>query len=286
MKIGILTMELHENREKNTVGSSRIRGSWLVKHWPEAELFKIGQKYDAIIFQKVYFLRFLKNYKGIKILDLCDPDWLEGKPIKETIDLCDAVTVSSKALQEFICQMTDKPVIFIPDRMDPESHTIKKQHKGRAQKVVWFGYAHNHRVIDSALATIKRLGLKLTIISDLPYHPGSNIGDIDNEWISRNVTNIKYDYDSINEEIVNGGDIVINPKIDTGKFKYKSDNKTYTAWMLGMPVATDSAELEKLMDQQARIQEADKRLSQAQNELITPLSVAQYKDLITKLQHK
>ena len=96
MKIGIYTFEQFESRQRNSVGSSRIRGQWLVNHWPEAELFKIAKKYDIVIYQKAYFLEHAKLFDGIKILDMCDPDWLEHKPVKQMIDLCDAVTTSSE----------------------------------------------------------------------------------------------------------------------------------------------------------------------------------------------
>jgi len=76
MKGGILLFEKWHGKEN--IGSSRIRGHWLVKYWSEVEprdmeleLFKQGAKYDFVIFQKVYWLDFVKEFNGIKILDLC-----------------------------------------------------------------------------------------------------------------------------------------------------------------------------------------------------------------------
>ena len=276
-------MEAYECRQKDSVGSSRIRGTWLTKYWPEAEIFQIGKKYDAVIFQKAYFERYMKEYDGIKILDICDPDWLDGRPIKACVELCDAVTCSSVALKEFLESITDKPVHYIPDRMDLDYYPKQKIHKGRARSVVWFGYSNNHKLIDSCLFTLARLGLSLTVISDHPYMPPANVQGIDNDWINENLTNIKYDQDTVNHEILESGDIVINPKIEDGRFKYKSDNKTYTAWALGIPVATNSDELEALVEEEARIKEADKRLAEIKKFYHTQLSVDQYKEIIDKI---
>lgn len=283
MKIGILTMELHENRARNSVGSSRIRGNWLINHWPEAELFKIGTKYDVVIFQKAYHMEYMKIFPGIKILDLCDPDWLEGKPVKQCIDLCDAVVTSSEALAQFCRRMTDKPVVFIDDRVDLDLHRERKVHTKPAEGVVWFGYHGNHQVLDSALATLKRMGLKLTVISDLPYYPGSAVAGIEEAWFQKNVRNIKFDAETINQDIIDSGDVVLNPKLDSGRFKYKSENKTYIAWALGMPVAFDSEDLARLMDPVARQAEADLRRKEVEEKYRTEISVEQYKDLIASL---
>ena len=153
----------------------------------------------------------------------------------------------------------------------------------RARSVVWFGYSNNHKLIDSCLFTLARLGLSLTVISDHPYMPPANVQGIDNDWINENLTNIKYDQDTVNHEILESGDIVINPKIEDGRFKYKSDNKTYTAWALGIPVATNSDELEALVEEEARIKEADKRLAEIKKFYHTQLSVDQYKEIIDKI---
>ena len=70
MKKGaILTFEQFHGRKN--LGSSRIRGHWLIDNWDEVELFKQGKKYDFVIYQKAYFIEHAKIFKGIKILDLC-----------------------------------------------------------------------------------------------------------------------------------------------------------------------------------------------------------------------
>lgn len=283
MKTAIITLENYENRPKDSVGSSRIRGTWLAENWPEAEMFRVGVKYDAIIFQKSYFLSYMKAFDGIKILDLCDPDWLSGMPVREAIEYCDAVTVSSEGLREFVAKMTDKPVIFIPDRVDLKYYRETKKHEGKAERVVWFGYSQNQTLIDGALATIKRLGLKLTVISDKAYFPTAGVQGIDSAWINANVTNIQYLQETINEEIMRGGDVVLNPKMESGRFKFKSENKSFSAWALGMPVAVNSADLERFIDPAERQKEAAEKRKLVEDSYKVELSVEQYKKLINEI---
>lgn len=274
------------NAQKDSIGSSRIRCKWLLPYWPEAEEFKIAVKYDAIIFQKAYFLEYLKIYDGIKILDLCDPDWMEGKPVVQTLDMCDAVTVSSQGLYDYLKKITSKPIYLIPDRVDLNAHTEKKIHDGPARSAVWFGYHHNQSVIDGVLPTLKRLGLSLTVISDLPYMPQSAVEGIDKTWLTSRIKNIKYDPQTINEEIINGGDFVLNNRPNSGKFIFKSDNKTIIAWALGMPVAKDAEDVERFMDQAERVKEAELRYTEVKEKHTTNISVVEYMNAIKDIQTK
>ena len=109
MKVGFITMEKFENRQLNSVGSSRIRARWVYKYWKEAEEWKTGHKYDAVVFQKVYWRDYMKKFKGIKIFDICDPDWLDNRPVMEAIGLCDAVATSSPNLRDYI----KKYILFV-----------------------------------------------------------------------------------------------------------------------------------------------------------------------------
>lgn len=280
MKIGILSNEQYTNAQKNSVGSSRIRCSWVCRNWPEAEEFKIARKYDAIIFQKAYFLEYLKVYDGIKILDICDPDWMEGKQVVEAAELCDAVTVSSKGLFDYLRLVLNKPVYYVPDTVDMSLHTQKKVHEGYARNVVWFGYHQNHSVLDQTLSALKRLGLGLTVISDAVYYPSQGITGVDKQWINTHVKNVKFDPETINDEIVAGGDIVLNNRPENGKFKFKSDNKTIIAWALGMPVAKTSDDLERFMTQAAREDEVKRCLQEVEKEWTSARTVREYTNVI------
>lgn len=246
-------------------------------------MFKIGQKYDVVIFQKAYHTEFMKVFPGIKILDICDPDWLETKPVKESAELCDAVTCSSEALCEYMRKITNKPVFFIPDRVDLETHLFEKKHENPARAVVWFGYHGNHRVLDQVLPTLKRLNLGLTVVSDLPYYPAGGIAGINEAWFNSNVRNIKYDAETANQDIVEGGDMVINPKLTEGRFKFKSENKTYISWALGMPVAYTSEDLERFIDPAERQKEAESRRKEVEEKWRTEISVEEYKKVINDI---
>src|SRR5665213_1716606 len=98
MIVKYLTFEMIHN--KNGVGSTRLRVHNLLKHWPEASLYKYGEKPDVMVFQKVYELsdyHFIKHLDCIKILDMCDADWYDMEfLVKATIDAVDAVTCSSE----------------------------------------------------------------------------------------------------------------------------------------------------------------------------------------------
>lgn len=270
MKIGMLDMEVFNNRGLNTVGSSRIRGRWMRKYCPEIVEFKNGSHYDAVIFQKAYYFEYMRQFKGIKIFDICDPDWMEGRPITEVCELCDAITVPTQALKDFICQVTDKPILVIPDRIDPEEHIpVKPTHEGKARSVVWFGYSTNQIVLDQCVEALKGMGLSLVVISDRPYRQAD--------------VNIKYDYNTINEELIKH-DIVLMPDYKTDRrHKFKSSNKTLTSWSLKMPVASTPEDLIRFMDPDERNKECEKRYNEVMTNHHVRLSGPEYLDLINKL---
>lgn len=280
MNVGIFSNEQYVNAQKNSIGSSRIRCKWVLNHWLNAEEFRIGVKYDAVIFQKAYFLEYMRMYDGVKILDLCDPDWMEGKPVMQAIELCDSVTVSSQGLFDYLKEIAGKPVYLIPDRVDLNAHTERKEHGGEAKSCVWFGYSHNQQVLDEVLPTLKRLRLGLTVISDLPYFPTAGIQGVDKEWITANIRNIKFDPETLNTEILAGGDVVLNNRPNTGKFYFKSDNKTIIAWALGMPVALNAEDLERFLDEKARRKEAEMRLNEVREYWQSERSVEEYENVI------
>ncbi|MHA1329543.1 MAG: hypothetical protein ACTSR2_00565 [Candidatus Hodarchaeales archaeon] len=269
-KVGILLFEQWHGREN--VGSSRIRGHWLIKYWPEAEVFQQGGKYDVVIFQKCYWPEYVRAFNGIKIFDLCDPDWLDTLPIKEVIDYCDAVTTSTEALRDEVQKFTDKPVIFIPDRQDLEFHNKQKVHKGRAKKVCWYGYSHNAKVLDKAIWSIKSFGLELVVISNLrPFYQKAD-------------KNIKWELETINDEILKC-DFVVMPPDTRPRGRFKSNNKITKAWALGMPVATNIEELKRFLDPEERKKEAKKRLKEVKEKYDVRLSVKEFKDLINQISY-
>ncbi|KKM88237.1 hypothetical protein LCGC14_1260820, partial [marine sediment metagenome] len=147
-KVKIITFQRKHGRRHGSIGSSIIRGDWIVKHWPEAELWSEGAPSDVLIFQKAYWQEMMQTYEGIKILDLCDPDWLSGDlELVKISKMVDAITCSSQGIYDFISKIVDIPVKFIPDRLDLDFFDLHKEHVGRAKNVVWFGYSHNAKTI-------------------------------------------------------------------------------------------------------------------------------------------
>lgn len=271
MKIGFI---LFDNvGGKKDAASSRLRGRNLMKYWPEAEEFVQGENYDVVIFQKVYQYEMAKQFKCIKILDICDPDWMDGARIVEFIGYMDAITVPTKEMKDYLDQLTDKPVVIIPDRQDLKFNDKIKVHKGIAKKVVWFGYSGNSTILKGTEFILKKCNLDLTVISDLrrPYPYADK--------------NIKWKLETVNDEILRN-DIVLMPQSTKGRFKYKSNNKTTKSWALGMPVANTPEDIVRFLSAKERQRESEIRLKEVKEKWDVRLSVRELKDLIKKLKNK
>lgn len=283
MKIGFVTFE--QMHGKKNIGSSRIRAKWVADNWnkagPEmgtAEVFKLGVEYDVVIYQKAYFVLHAKNFKGIKILDLCDPDWRNWNcPIKEMLDNIDAVTCSSVEIAKFISGMTDKPVVYIPDRIDFSILPKPKEHVGELKSVAWYGYSQNFAMLDSAIIALKKRKLKLFVIADKTYIPSTTLEGIE-------LINLPWSEQHVNNDLQKA-DLIINPQISKGNWKYKSNNKTTLAWALGMPVAGTDTELDLMVTEEARKKESSEKYVIAQTEYNVLKSVEDLKELISELQN-
>ncbi len=284
MKTAFLTFEQHLGRKD--IGSSRIRAKWPIKYWNQAgpdigtaELFRMGEKYDAVIFQKAYWPEYARAFKGIKILDLCDPDWMHwGGKIVEMIQEVDVITCSSQALAKQITRFTDKPVYVVNDRIDFEQVKRTKVHVGDMKTVVWYGYSQNFPMLESTLGAIKKLGLNLIVIADKTFALPSGMKGIE-------VTNYPWSADHWVDDLLRG-DVVLNPRHSKGRFKYKSDNKTTMAWALGLPVAHNEEELKAFITEESRKKEAEVRTKQMRDEYDVKLSVIDMKEIIGEIKDK
>lgn len=286
MKIGFLLFEQFHG--KQNIGSSRIRGHWLVKHWgsnsdSEAEIFRTGRKYDVIVYQKVYWVEHAKDFQGIKILDMCDADFLHwGYRIKEMVDLCHAVTTSTEALAEYMRKLTDKPVICIPDRINLEDFgEMKKDHRGKgvAKVAAWFGYSDNYPMLNTAISSLVRNKFdELIVIADRrnPYQlpPAARSKIL--------LTNMPWTPETVYKDLLQA-DIILNPKLSSGRWKYKSNNKTLTGWTLGIPVVHTEPELKMYLTEEARIVEGDKMFAEIREKWDVKQSVIDMKELISQL---
>jgi len=236
-------MERMDNRKLNSVGSSRIRLRWLLNYWDEAEEYQIGKDYEVLFFQKVFWGNMMENFKGIKILDLCDPTWLTGKPTFEFIDMCDAVTTSTEALAEYIRKLRpDAYVECVPDRIYiPEHKPIKTMHKGPLKKVCWFGYHHNTHYLLSTFDELIKRNIELTIIATAPYEPTVSFKG------RLKLKNIPWDYETLFKEVVRCDAVLMPDPHGDIKAKYKSNNKTIQAFAQGMPVIKTPEDLDRFI---------------------------------------
>lgn len=279
--IRFLTFE--QFHAKTNVGSTKIRVHNLINYWPEAELYKYGEKPDVLIFQKVYMGRdydFIKTFSGTKILDICDPDWLDGVPIKATLDAVDAVTVPTKPLKEFLEQMTDKPVKVIKDRFDLKDFPIRKVHRGRAKEVVWFGYNHNAGALKLAVHSFERRRLRLKVISD--QDPFASKWAAKPKEYEKLYSFKKYRPESAYREIQKS-DICVLPVLTRPKDRFKSENKTVIAQLLGLPVAKNADELDELLTAEQRNSNIDTIYDKLKQDYDVKKSVEQMKGLIDEI---
>ena len=276
----ILTMERMDNRRLNTVGSSRIRARWLLHYWPECEEYKIGKKYSFLIYQKVYWADMIKNFKGIQILDLCDADWLEGKPVFEYVDMMDAVTTSTEALAVYIRKLRPKAFVqCVPDRIYiPEHKPIKKEHKGPIKSICWFGYHHNTHYLLTAFDELMKNNIKLTVIATNPYEAPLAYRD------RFTIENVSWDYETLFKEVVKHDAVLMPAPSGDEKGKYKSNNKTVQAWAQGMPVVATKDDLDRFMDPKEREKESKKRLKEVKDKWDVKYSVEDYREIIEKIR--
>jgi len=280
MDVAFFTME--QFHAKSSVGSTKIRVHNLLKHWPEAHLYKYGQKPDVLVFQKVYSNKdydFPITFPGIKILDICDPDWMDGVPIKQTIDAMDAVVVPTEALKEFLSQLTDKPVRVIRDRFDMTDFPPKKVHKGTAKTVVWFGYSHNAQALKLAVQSFERRGLKLKVVAD--SDPIASRWSSNPKEYEKKYEFVKYDENAYKQ--IQKADICVLPKMNRPQDRFKSENKTVIAQLLGLPVAVDAEQLDKLMDASSRNLAVNTVYDKLKQDYDVRESVKQMKGLIDEI---
>jgi len=276
-KIAFFLFERRHGRKN--IGSSRIRGHWLIDKWDEAEEMVYGKKYDAIIYQKVYEPSIAKKWKEetdtFQILDLCDPDWLDYHPVVETIQEMDYVTCSSKGLETALKDMTDKPVKYIPDRVNMDKIVMRKQHTGKAKKAGWFGYSHNSYVLEQTLEPLHKEGLELKVISDAMYQPRNSKYDDMVEWVKWE------DAQQADQELLEC-DFTVLPAGTNPRFMYKSENKTFHSWALGLPVAKTVEEVRRFVGEKERKKEADKRYKQVLDNLTVEESIKEFKEIIKR----
>lgn len=265
-----------------------MRVNQLMKYWPETELYKYGENPDVLIFQKVYCspdYKFPAHFEGLKILDICDPDWFSGMvDIKETIDAIDAVVTPTEPLAKFLRQLTDKPVKVIKDRFDMAVLPAPKKHKGRAKVAVWFGYSHNAELLRPALPLFEQHNIKLLVISDQDLLvPRWATSPSVRQYLEQNYQYLKYEEETIYANLQRA-DLALLPKGSRPEDQFKSENKVIKANLAGLPVAYDLETWEQYMPAEARNEFVEKELPRIKKEYDVRNSVEEYKELISCLE--
>lgn len=280
-RTGIIPFSIFGSKVK-LAGSSFLRAEGLVTNAPDFEIWQHGYQYDNLIFQKTYWKEMMELFKGPKILDLTDPDWLYGTVnIVEVGNMVDAITCSSEKLTQLVkTYFPHKDVVHIPDRLNfnilPEP---RQKHEGKAKNVVWFGFIHNaHETLWPMLPTIREHNLILKIIAERPYERQADLEGINTEFIV-------FQHDTAYHKIKEA-DIVLNPKSTRAFYKYKSNNKTVTGWKLGVPTAETVEELLRFLDPDERNREVKEKSVVVQNEYNIISSATQYRQLFKKIRAK
>lgn len=259
-------------------GSTKLRVRQLQKYWPEYKEYIYGEKPDVMVYQKVYIQddwKLMQNAPWIQILDMCDPDWLEAANITETLLYMDGATCPTEAFAGFLRQLTDKPVKVIPDRHDLELFPTPKVHKGKLKSAVWFGYQQNVELVKGALPSLERMGIELTIISNAnPY-----MQKTDGTYI-----NYKHYEDETIHKDLQDYDVCILPQGDRPQDRFKSNNKTTFAQLCGLPVVTNSDELEAMQTAEARNALAKKVYNTIKSDYNVKLSIREMQEFIKELQ--
>lgn len=263
-------------------GSTFLRVDGLVSNAPDFERYQHGRRYDNLIFQKAYWIEMMELFDGPKILDLCDPDWINTNiDIIAVSSLVDAITCSSPELTELVKRMLPTKIVFhVPDRLNfqlfPE---VGKLHSGHAKKAVWFGFVHNaHETLPQLLPSIIKNNLELTIIADKPYSQDDDIKKLNPHF---NLYNQSTAYNLISE-----ADIVLNPRSAKAFYKYKSNNKSIIGWKLGLPVAVSNEDIDRFIDPEERNKEAGemKKLVEAEYNILQ--SAQEYRKIFSLIKTK
>jgi hypothetical protein len=239
-----------------------------------------GKKYDNLIFQQTFWKEMAELFEGPKIIDICDPDWLiYSIDFIETGNRVHAITCSSEELTRLVrSYFPDKIVEHVPDRLDFRRFPHPRaSHRHKARKAVWFGYIHNaHEVLEQLLPAIKEHDLELRIIANAPYSKEDGILALHPEFI-------RYEHDTVYKFIAEA-DILLNPRSEKAYFRYKSNNKSVTAWKLGVPVAVTPEDIARLMDPEERNREIAIWQPIVEKEYNIVRSAVQYGEIISTVR--
>ena len=250
LKIGFVTLQ---NIETDKVASTRLRVEWPLAYMPSSfvtEDYEKLRKCDAVVFQSRHEIPDLEmavklKSDGVKLIwDFTDPHWLKQydphaiHPIfYKVAELADIVTLPTIEIERTFKEAFSKvPTAIVKDRLEVDLYKKFKVHKDHSDfKIVWFGsYGNLCSIDDLARSDLEKLGLEFNITFICVYDTGNK-----HKIKVKPFRNIKLDERTWTNEVTTQAllesDIAINPKYDGHWKSYKSNNKTITSWICGVP---------------------------------------------------
>lgn len=252
MKIGFVP---YQEMVRDEVASTRIRVTWPAKYDKDIIIssdYDTLIKCDVVVFQTRIEIRDIAlaerlNANNVAVIfDFTDPHWLKDydmqaiHPVfKDVTRLAKLVTLSTEELERtFKEAFPGVETAVVPDRIDLSVYDKFKEHEEHSDlKILWHGSYGNIPAIDLARDDLERLGeeFDLTLVcvydrvKEFKVRPFKNIKLESREWSTQEVI------DSLLKS-----DVSINPKYNNHWKSYKSNNKTVTAWALGIPCVESS----------------------------------------------
>lgn len=279
-KIGIIPYSTFRGWHISKVGSSFIRAQGLANIGQGFQIWRHGEEYESIIFQKAYWKEMMENFRGLKILDLCDPDWINGSAnVVELGNMVHAITCSSEELTRVVKNFfPDKIVCHIPDRLNfnffPEAREV---HFETASTAVWFGYLHNaYETLPHILPALRANRISLKIITDAEIKHKSLFDGM--EW-----SYVHYAAETAFDEIKEA-DFALNPKSPRAYFKFKSNNKNLISWRLGLPVAENIEDVKRLLSPEERNEEVRTKGLMVERDFNITQSALEYQQVFNEIR--
>lgn len=209
---------------------------------------------DVLIWQKTVSLEIVKFHqkrgKGQRhYWDVCDPAWWwQPDECREIARHMAGVVASSQALaDDFNEWYGQDKAVCIPDRLKLSHFHTQRQHRNVSPvRLIWFGIAANRVALWGARANLERLvanghKIELTIFDDRP----------DVRFAFSDAFPIYHVQWSLDKEVevLAAHDVALLPPYPGPWGRVKSNNKTITAYMCGIPYtsAFDYLDLEKMV---------------------------------------
>jgi len=268
---------LEHYRLRKRYGSTKLRVRNLLPYWPEAGLWRNGDRPDVLVLQKAYGSH---PSAPVMILDICDPDWEQNDQVMSTVRQVDAVTCPTEALAD-VLRVHARRVVVIPDRHDLARLPSPRGHHEVARRIVWFGQHQNALALESLIPTIEQSELSLTVVSDRNPHV-YRYADRPHAF-RRCCSYSRFRWRTIHA-LLREHDVCLVPRRNVPSDGFKSDNRETLALLCGVPSARSPQELLALAaDPALRSRRAIEGRAWAQQHRDCRQSVAELQALIATL---